>query len=307
MNLQQSLLAQIEQQKRLSQKAAQAVLHALSPVYYPNTPPEKIVFGEIGSYGRGTNTNPVPDIDIMFLGIPINSGRGWVDWSRTDTYAIVADHTGLTDIAKLWAMDAKLVEAIGATRKSLAETFECEGETKFNWVRSWREFPGLVFNVSAPVSDFGMLEFDINLYYPTEYFGIEHSKRFNHYLSRVRQELGDERAAKLVLDIRNLKERVKQGAKIPVTKSLDRSKKVLGIIPECLFTSVFPPFTFTEIRQQLNRISTAALPNPDPDSDYTQSTQIVNSDLSPLEVIHSFRRNGVLSYGGWKNLRAALQ
>ena len=112
---------------------------------------------------------------------------------------------------------------------------------------------------------------------------------------------------KTLISEQQLKERVKQGAKIPITQSLDRSKKVTGISPECLFTSVFPPFTFTELKQQLNRISTATLPDPDPDCDYTQSTQIVGTDLSPLEVIHSFRRNGVLSDGGWKNLRAALQ
>jgi len=303
----ETLLLLIEQQRNLSDKAGQAILNALSPIYYPNTPLEKIQYGEIGSYGRGTNTDPVPDLDLMYLGIPTGPGGGWVDWTHTDTYSIVADHTGLTDIARLWMLDAKLVEAIAATRKALGATFDCEGETKFNWVRSWSVFPGLVFNVSAPVQDFGQLDFDINLYHPTNYFGVEHGKRFNRYVFRVRQELGDERAARLILDIRQLKERVKQGAKIPVTKTLDRSKKVTGIIPEGLFTSVFPPFTFTEITQQLNKISTTTLPNPDPDSDYTQNTQLVDSGLSPLEVIHSFRRNGVLSDGGWKNLRAALQ
>ena len=302
-----SLLHQIEQQKHLSEKVGNAVRKALAPIYYPNLELEKIIFGEIGSYGRGTNTDPVPDLDLMFLGIPTGPAGGWVDWTLTNTYSIVANHTGLTNIAKIWIIDAKLVEAIGATRNVLAETFDCEGETKFNWVRSWKDFPGVVFNVSAPVPSFGTLEFDINLYHLTRYFGIEHSKRFIHYLNRVRQELGDERASQLILDIRKLKERVKQGAKIPVTKSLDRSKKVTGIIPEGLFTSVFPPFTFTEIKQQLNKISTATLPHPDPECDYTQSVQIVDSDLSPLEVIHSFRRNGVLSDGGWKNLRSALQ
>jgi len=302
-----SLLTQIEQQKHLSEKVGNAVCTALGPIYFPNLALENITFGEIGSYGRGTNIDPLPDLDLMFLGIPTDPAGGWVDWAPIDTYSIVANHTGLTNIAKIWTIDAKLVEAIGTTRSALAEAFDCEGETKFNWVRSWKAFPGVVFNVSAPVSGFGVLEFDINLYHSTEYFGIEHNKRFNQYLNRVRQELGDERAAQLILDIRKLKERVKQGAKIPITKSLDRSKKVTGIIPEGLFTSVFPPFTFTEIKQQLNKISTATLPYPDPDCDYTQSVQIVDSDLSPLEVIHSFRRNGVLSDGGWKNLRAALQ
>jgi hypothetical protein len=307
MDSQQTLLSQIERQQRLSSQVGQAVLHALSPIYYPNTPSEKVLFGEIGSYGRGTNTDPIPDIDIMFLGIPTSPVGVWVDWTRTDTYSIVANHTGLTEIAKLWMLDAKLVEAIGATRRALAEQFGCEGQTQFNWVRSWSVFPGLVFNISAPVEDYGPLDFDINLYHPTEYFGVEHGRRFNRYFSRVRQELGEDRAVQLILDIRQLKERVKVGAKIPVTKTLDRSKKVTGIIPECLFTSVFPPFTYTEITQRLNKISTAILPSPDPDCDYTQRTQIVDSDLSPLEVIHSFRRNGVLSDGGWKNLRAALQ
>ncbi len=302
-----ALLPQIEKQQRLSDQAGQAVLRALHPIYFPNTPVDKIFYGEIGSYGRGTNTDPIPDIDLMFLGIPTGPRGAWVDWTPTDTYSIVASHFGLTDIAQLWTLDPKLVEAISATRRTLAETFHCEGQTQFNWVRSWNVFPGLVFNVSAPVEDFGLLDFDINLYHPTAYFGVEHTQRFNQYFRQVRQQLGDERATQLILDIRQLKERVKQGAKIPVTQSLDRSKKVTGIIPECLFTSVFPPFTFTEIRQQLNRISTTTLPNPDADCDYTQSTQIVNSGMAPLEVIHSFRRNGVLSEGGWKNLRAALQ
>jgi hypothetical protein len=302
-----SLLAQIEQQRHLSEQAEQAVLQALHPIYYPNLPRDQISYGEIGSFGRGTNTDPVPDIDLMFLGIPTGPDGGWTDWTQTDTYAIVADHTGITDIAKLWGLDPKLVDAIGATRQALAACFHCPGETRFNWVRSWNVYPGLVFNVSAPIAEHGWLDFDINLYHPRTYFGVEHGKRFSQYFARVRRELGDARAARLILDIRQLKERVKLGARIPLTKSLDRSKKVTGIIPECLFTSLFPPFTFTEIRQQLNRIATSTLPSPQADCDYTQHLQIVNSGLTPLEVIHSFRQNGVLSDGGWKNLRAALQ
>ena len=50
----ESLLRQIEQQKHLSDKAGQAILTALSPIYYPDIPSDKILFGEIGSYGRGT-------------------------------------------------------------------------------------------------------------------------------------------------------------------------------------------------------------------------------------------------------------
>ncbi|GAB4579574.1 MAG: hypothetical protein Fur0022_23120 [Anaerolineales bacterium] len=302
-----TLLTQIEQQQRLSEQVGRAILRAIKPFYYPDIPAEKISYGEIGSYGRGTNTDPIPDIDLMFLGIPTGPGGGWTDWTQTDTYALVANYTGLTDIAKLWTLDARLVEAISATRQALKETFQGEGDTKFNWVRSWSVFPGLVFNVSATIPEHGTLDFDINLYHPTQYFGVEHGKRFNRYVAQVRREMGDDRAAQLILDIRQLKERVKQGARIPVTKSLDRSKKVTGIIPECLFTSMFPPFSFAEIGEQLNRVATATLPMPKPGCDYTQHTQIVNSGLSPLEVIQSFRQNGVLSDGGWKNLRAALQ
>jgi hypothetical protein len=302
-----TLLAQIEEQRQLSHQAGQAIFKALSPIYYPDTSADLIKFGEIGSYGRGTNTDPLPDIDVMFLGLPKDPSRGWVDWTETSTYAIVANHNGLTDIARIWTIDAKLVEAISATRKSLEEAFECKGETKFNWVRSWPDFPGVVYNVSAPIQGFGQLEFDVNLYHRAQYFGIEHSERFNRYLSHVQEKMGGERAAQLILEIRQLKEGVKRGAKIPITKSLDRSKKVTGIIPECLFTSTFPPYTFAEVRDQINKIATITLPNPDPDCDYTQDTQIVNSGMSPLEVVHSFRKNGVLTDGGWRNLRAALQ
>ncbi|NUM47969.1 MAG: hypothetical protein HUU38_24965 [Anaerolineales bacterium] len=307
MNDPHPLLAQIEQQQHLSEQAGQAILKALKPIYYPDTPTHHIHYGEIGSYGRGTNTDPVPDLDIMFLNIPTGPRGQYTDWTPTDTYSLVANHTGITEIAKLWGMDPKLVEAIGATRKALAETFRGEGDTKFNWVRSWSVFPGLVFNISAPVPGYGWLDFDINLYHPPAYFGVEHGKRFNQYFARVRRELGESRAAQLILDIRHLKERVKEGARIPITKSLDRSKKVTGIIPECLFTSLFPPFSYTEIRQHLNRIPTSTLPYPDPNCDYTQNVQIVDSGMTPLEVIHSFRQHGVLTDGGWKNLRAALQ
>lgn len=305
MDATQTLLSQIEQQQQLSKRVGQAVVKALQPIYYPDIPEAKIFYGEIGSYGRGTNTDPVPDIDLMFLGIPPHPP--YTDWTPTDTYSLVANHTGITEIARLWSMDPKLVDAIGATRKALGELFQSENETRFNWVRSWSVYPGLVFNVSAPVPGHGMLEFDINLYHPTTYFGVEHGQRFNDYFARVREEWGDARAAQLILDIRQLKERVKDGARIPITKSLDRSKKVTGIIPECLFTSLYPPFTLTELRQNLNRIPTSTLPSPDPNCDYTQHAQIVASGLTTLEVIHSFRQNGVLSDGGWKNLRAALQ
>lgn len=301
------LLAQIERQQRLSEQAGQAVLQALKPLYYPNTPEEDILWGEIGSFGRGTNTDPIPDVDLMLLGIPSGPGGGWADWTQTDTYTIIANHTGITDIAKLWVMDPKLVDAINATRNCLGAALQAQGNTQFNWVRSWRVFPGLVFNISVQVPDYGWIEFDINLYHPTEYFGVEHGKRFSRYFARVRREWGDDRAAQLILDIRQLKEKVKQGARIPATKSLDRSKKVTGIILECLFTSTFPPLTLAELRQELDDMATSTLPSPAPDCDYTQTVQIVDSGLSPLEVIHSFRRNGVLTDGGWKNLRAALQ
>lgn len=301
------LLAEIERQQHLSEQAGQAVFRALQPIYYPHIPAEQIQFGEIGSYGRGTNTDPVPDLDLMFLGIPTGPAGEYTDWTDTDTYSLVANHTGITEIAKLWGMDPKLVNAIAATRQSLGETFAPNGETRFNWVRSWSVFPGLVFNVSVPIEGYGWLDFDINLYHPTEYFGVEHGQRFNAYLARVRRELGDARAAQLILDIRQLKERVKQGARIPLTKSLDRSKKVTGIVPECLFTCRYPPFTSAEIAQQLNQIDTTTLPEPDPDCDYTQNAQVVDTGLSPQEVIFSLRKHGVLSDGGWKNLRGALQ
>ncbi len=191
-----TLLDEINQQRRLSNQVTEVVLDALVDIYYLNLSPDEIRCAEIGSYGRGTNNDPEPDIDVMYLGIPKDPRQGFFNWVGKGTFEMAQSSEGITVLSEVQKYDPKLVQAITATIKHLETHFGCDGKAKFNFVRSWTVFPGVIFNISAPIPGYGLLGFDINLYHPIEYFGVEHSKRFVQYLERVRAEMGEEIAAK---------------------------------------------------------------------------------------------------------------
>jgi hypothetical protein len=177
------VLNEIKRQRKLSDRVTKVILGALKDIYYPGLSPAEIRYGEIGSYGRGTNNDPEPDIDVMFLGIPNDARQGFFNWMGRGTYEMAQSLDGITILSQVQECDPKLAQAIIETIKHIDHYFGCGQRPKFNFVRSWKVFPGVVFNISAPVPGYGQLGFDINLYHESEYFGVEHTRRFIQYLS----------------------------------------------------------------------------------------------------------------------------
>ena len=271
-----TLLNTIEQQHILSSEVTGVILNALMKIYYEGLPADQIRYGEIGSFGRGTNNDTTPDIDIMYLGIPNDPQLGFFDWTGKGTFEITHTKEGITTLAQVQEYDPKLVQAIKAAMQSMEHHFKCQGKSKFNFVRSWTVFPGVVFNFSLPVPDHGLLDFDINLYHPVEYFGVEHTKRFAKYIERVKQELGSDRAAQLILDIRQFKQTAKDIARDSQTGKIDHAKKITGIVIETLFVHKFPPPDRTEVANQVINLNSAHFPT------YASQTQ---TTFSPSRLL----------------------
>ena len=300
------VLAEIKRQRRLSDQVTAVVFEALRDIYYPGLSLAEIRFGEIGSYGRGTNDDPEPDIDIMFLGIPGDSRQGFFNWVGRGTFEMAQSPQGLTLLSQVQEHDPKLARAITETIKHIEGHFGCEKGAAFHFVRSWAVFPGVVFNISAPVPGYGQLGFDINLYHPAEYFGIEHTRRFLPHLERVRSELGEAAAARLILDIRRVKQRTKEYARDPETGKIDKGKKVWGIICEALFTGSCPPPSRAAVLAEMSHMDAASFPSVLPDTDSTFPVQVIDEDLSLKDVLDAAWQTRLLHEGNWKILLNAL-
>jgi hypothetical protein len=296
------LISAINQQYLLSSEVAGVILNALIGTYYDGLPADQIGFGEIGSYGRGTNNDTTPDIDIMYLGIPNDPQLGFFDWREKGTYEITQTREGITTLAQVQKYDPKLARAIKASMQSMEGHFNCEGEAKFNFVRSWTVFPGVVFNFSLPVPGHGILDFDINLYHPVEYFGLEHARRFVKYFERVKQELGSDRAAQLILDIRQFKKTAKDIARDSRTGKIDPAKKVTGVVVETLFVHKFPPPDRTEVAREILKLKSAAFPPTRTDTDYIFPIQVIDEGLSFKDVLDAGWECGLLAGKRWETL-----
>jgi hypothetical protein len=160
---------------------------------------------DIGSYTRGTNTDVHPDIDLLFLGLPHDPQRGFVDWTELDTFEMVHTWDGITDLHQIRTLDPVLFTTITQVVQQLQSI---GANSQFRSVRAWRGDPGVVFTVSTQHPVYGPIEFDITLRYPKEYFGVEHARRFHHYLDNVAHHHGESRALQLLQDIRRLKSAV---------------------------------------------------------------------------------------------------
>jgi hypothetical protein len=300
------VLDQINQQRRLSDQITKVVLDALRDIYYPGLSPEEIRFAEIGSYGRGTNNDPEPDLDVMYLGIPHDHQQGFFSWIGRGTFEMAQSSEGITVLSQVQKYDPKLVQAITATIKHIEYHFGCDGQAKFNFVRSWPVFPGAIFNISAPIPGYGQLGFDINLYHPIEYFGVEHSKRFVHYLERVRVEMGEEAAAKLILDIRQVKQIAKDYARDPETRQISKAKKVWGITCEVLFTYSYPPRSRAELSAEIGSIDLASFPSVLSGTDYTFPFQVIDENLSLKNVLDAGWETGLFHERNWETFLKAI-
>lgn len=301
------LFDEIHQQRALSDQVTKIGLNALMDIYYPSLSPDEIRFAEIGSYGRGTNNDPEPDVDVMYLGIPNDPQQGFFNWIGRGTFEMSQNPAGLTVLSQVQEYDPKLAQAIVETIKHMEYHFGCDGQAKFNFVRSWAVFPGVIFNISAPVPGYGLLGFDINLYHPVEYFGVEHSKRFVRYLERVRAEMGEEIAAKLILDIRQVKQVAKDYARDRETGQIIKAKKVWGVTCEVLFTYTYPPPSRAELSREISRMDLASFPSVLSGTDYTFPIQVIDENLSLKNVLDSGWETGLFHERNWETLVKALE
>ena len=301
------VLEQIKRQRMLSDQVTHVVLDALLDIYYPGLSRDEIRFGEIGSYGRGTNNDPEPDIDVMYLGIPNDSWQGYFDWLGKGTFEMAQSREGITILPQVQECDPKLALAIVQTIQQIEHHFGCGGQAQFNFVRSWEVFPGVVFNISAPVPGYGKLAFDVNLYHKTEYFGVEHAKRFIQYLERVRVELGEEPAAQIIINIRQAKQAAKDLARDPETGKIHPRRKVWGIIFEALFTYSYPPPSRAELSAEIENMALASFPSKVPDTDYIFPIQVIDENLSLKEVLDAAWQTGLLHEGNWGILMEAIE
>ena len=300
------VLEEIKRQRKLSDQVTAVGFEALREIYYPGVSPAEIRFGEIGSYGRGTNDDPEPDIDVMFLGIPGDARQGFFNWVGRGTAEMAQSPEGLTLLSQVHEYDPKLARAITETIKHVEGHFGCEKQATFNFVRSWAVFPGVIFNISAPIPGYGLLAFDINLYHPTEYFGVEHTRRFLPHLERVRAELGEEAAARLILDIRQVKHRAKEYARDPETGKSTKGKKVWGIVCEALFTCSYPPPSREELLAGMIDMEVASFPSVLPDTDHTFPIQVIDENLSLKDVLDAAWQTRLLHAGNWTVLLKAM-
>ena len=128
------VLEEIKRQRKLSDQVTAMGFKALREIYYPGVSPAQIRFGEIGSYGRGTNDDPEPDIDVMFLGIPGDARQGFFNWVGRGTAEMAQSPEGLTLLSQVHEYDPKLARAITETIKHVEGHFGCEKQATFNFV-----------------------------------------------------------------------------------------------------------------------------------------------------------------------------
>ena len=301
------VLDEINRQRRLGDQVTKVVLDALMDIYYPGLTSDEIQFAEIGSYGRGTNNDPEPDIDVMYLGIPTDPQQGFFNWIGKGTLEMSQSSDGFTVLSQVQEYDPKLAQAIAETIKQIEYHFDCDKQATFNFVHSWPVFPGVVFNISAPIPSYGHLGFAINLYHPIEYFGVEHSKRFIKYLERVRLEMGAESAAKLILDIRQAKQAAKDYARDPQNGKINKSKKVWGILCEVLFTYSYPPPSTDELSADIRTIEVSSFPPALLETDHTYPIQVIDEHLTLKSVLDAGWATALLHDRNWETLLKAFE
>jgi hypothetical protein len=301
------LLDEIKRQRQFSEQVTNVILGALMDIYYPGLSLAEIRFGEIGSYGRGTNNDPEPDIDVMYLGIPNDPQLGYFDWIGKGTFEMAQSREGITVLSQVETHDPKLARAIAETIKHIEHHFRCDQPARFNFVRSWEVFPGVVYNISAPIPDYGKLAFDVNLYHKREYFGVEHNQRFIRYLQRVHTELGEEAAARLITSIRQVKQAAKDYARDPETGKINKAKKVWGFIIEALFDYSYPPRSSVELSAEIDALEAASFPFMLPDTDYIYPFQVIDENLSLKAVLDAGWETGLFHAGNWEVFVKAIK
>ena len=287
----------LREQRAFSDSVSEALSPAVHSVF-----PEMVSGGGIGSYYRGTNLDSKPDIDIMFLGFP--QGEGKFNWQDVNTYADGLPD-GITDLQKVGEMDPKMMELITQSSERLGQLFP-ESHPSFQYVKSWKD--GLVVGITVDHPTHGKMNFDINMLYGKEYFGVDHAKKFNSYLDGVTEKYGEERMIQLLEDIKTLKAQSKMAATREGGK-IDKTKKIPGLVIEALFTHTSEPLTYEQLKTQLKTIDWNTLDNhPRKDRIHDATGQLV-SEVGILEEdksLDTILTTPALSSGGYASLKALL-
>ena len=293
----------IKKQRSLSDGAIDILRKAVQEIYFSGRSPDEIVCGDIGSFARGTNDDPAPDMDIIFLNAPHDETVGYKDWTDIGTLELTGDKHGIVQLAEIERLDPRLALTIERATSALESYLGCQpGNAGFNWVRSWPGYPGAVFNISISDSECGEIAFDIDINYSDYHFGLEHGKRFVCCFERVTEELGPAAAVQLIADIKSVKKQAKQYARNPEDGWIDRSKKLPGFVVEGMFAYRFPPNTYADLMEKVmaHRWDTAR--SPQEQNVCTQPNQIIAAGFSFSSLLHELAQNGALTKGGWGNL-----
>jgi len=299
----QDILAQVARQRSFSDTVMKVVLGGLMGVYYPGRKMDEIKGGDIGSYSRGTNVDPVPDLDIAYLEIPRDPAQGFVDWSGIQLNLMSAKQ-GRIDLADLPFKDPRLAQGITDVMARLRKHFNCkEDQVAPSIVRTWIDFPGVVVKLVLDTVDPGEFTIDVNLMHVSSYFGYEHGLRFIRYFDRVIDEISPSAAAALIEDIRHLKKEAKAGAGRDKYGEVDRRRKVSGYVVEMLFAYQFPPLTYQDVIGSISEISASRKLKPKHKQILTQTAQVVGEQMTFEALIALLMESGGITTGGWTLLR----
>ena len=87
-----NLFSQIQDQKELSDGVIAALLPIIQEIYYVGCALDEIIYGDLGSFARGTNNDVAPDLDVGFFGVPIGNHK---DWTSIGTKALTGKKEGI--------------------------------------------------------------------------------------------------------------------------------------------------------------------------------------------------------------------
>jgi len=298
-----ALFEQIKEQRRLSDEVIVAVKLIIQEAYFSNNSLEEIQCGDMSSFNRGTNNDLAPDVDIIFLNVPNDESKDYKDWTPIGTRELTGQKEGITSLEELNQYDPRLVSLIQQLKSILETHFKMpSGSAHFAFLRTWRGYPGLVFNIALPHPGYGEISFDINLNYTSEHYGLEHNRRFIAYYERVVDKLGPDVAVQLVEDIRLVKETGKNNARA-ADGWIDRSKKLFGFVVEGLFCQRFPPYKYAELMDKVLAHEWELGVELEERWVGDQINQIIDADFSFSELLHNLvRDNYSLPKGSWENL-----